>query len=110
MARGEAPYAAWLRIESADFFLGRYQERENVAYTVQQTERTVCEGNNWLNIPQNQRNREKMSLATSVADPGSGAFFTRRSWMGEKSRSGSGMLIPDHIYESLETIVWVKNT
>jgi hypothetical protein len=28
--------------------------------------------------------------------------------MGKKSRSGSGMNIPDHISESLETIVRVK--
>jgi hypothetical protein len=28
--------------------------------------------------------------------------------MGKKSRSGSGMKIPDHISESLETIFWVK--
>jgi hypothetical protein len=28
--------------------------------------------------------------------------------MGTKSRSGSGMNIPDHISESLETIFWVK--
>jgi hypothetical protein len=35
-------------------------------------------------------------------DPGSG--------MGKKSRSGSGMNIPDHISESLETIFGVKNT
>jgi hypothetical protein len=34
-------------------------------------------------------------------DPGSG--------MGKKSRSGSGMgNIPDHIFESLETIFWIK--
>jgi hypothetical protein len=38
----------------------------------------------------------------SVADPdpGSGAFKT----------TGSGMNIPDHISESLETIFWIKNT
>ncbi len=35
-------------------------------------------------------------------DPGSG--------MGKESRSGSGMNLPDHISESLETIFWVKNT
>ncbi len=29
--------------------------------------------------------------------------------MGKKSRSGSGMNIPNHISESLETIFWVKN-
>jgi hypothetical protein len=28
--------------------------------------------------------------------------------MGKNSRSGSGMNIPDHIFESLKTIVWVK--
>jgi hypothetical protein len=28
--------------------------------------------------------------------------------MGKKSISGSGMNIPDHISESLETIFWVK--
>jgi hypothetical protein len=27
---------------------------------------------------------------------------------GKKSRPGSGMKIPDHIYERLETIFWVK--
>jgi hypothetical protein len=30
------------------------------------------------------------------------------SWLGKKSRSGSGMNIPDHISERLETIYWVK--
>jgi hypothetical protein len=28
--------------------------------------------------------------------------------MGKQARSGSGMNIPDHISESLETILWVK--
>jgi hypothetical protein len=28
--------------------------------------------------------------------------------MGKKSRTGSGINIPDHISESLETIFWVK--
>ncbi len=41
-------------------------------------------------------------------DPGSGAFLTPGSWMGEKSDSGSGMNNPNHISESLETIFWVK--
>ncbi len=53
-----------------------------------------------------------MSLPTSVADadPGSGAFLTPGSGIGKtkKSSSGSGMLIPDHISESLETIFWLK--
>jgi hypothetical protein len=30
------------------------------------------------------------------------------SGMGKKSRSGSGMNVPDHISESLETFSWVK--
>jgi hypothetical protein len=47
---------------------------------------------------------------TSVADPdpGSGAFLTPGSGMDKKSGSGSGMNNPDHIFESLETIFWVK--
>jgi hypothetical protein len=47
---------------------------------------------------------------TSVADaePGSGYLLTSGSWKGEKSRSGSGMNILDHISESLETIFCVK--
>jgi hypothetical protein len=32
-----------------------------------------------------------------TADPGSGAFLTPGSGMGKKSRSGSGMNIPDHV-------------
>jgi hypothetical protein len=35
-------------------------------------------------------------------DPGSGAFLTSGSGMGKKSRSGSGMNIPDHIFESFD--------
>jgi hypothetical protein len=30
--------------------------------------------------------------------------------MGKKTRSGTGMNIPDHISESLETTFWIKNT
>jgi hypothetical protein len=47
---------------------------------------------------------------SSVADPGFGAFLTPGSgildleWVN-KQDSGSGMNIPDHISESLETIV-----
>jgi hypothetical protein len=44
---------------------------------------------------------------TSVADPGSGAFLTPGSGMGEKSGSGSAMYKPDYISWSLETN-WVK--
>jgi hypothetical protein len=35
-----------------------------------------------------------------IREPGSG--------MGKNSGSGSGMGNPDHIFESLETIIWVK--
>jgi hypothetical protein len=40
----------------------------------------------------------------SVADldPGSGVFLTMDP--------GSGLTIPDHIFESRETIFWVENT
>ncbi len=50
-------------------------------------------------------------IRNSVADPdpGHGAFFTPGSGMGKKLISGSGMNIPDHISESLETISLVKN-
>jgi hypothetical protein len=46
----------------------------------------------------------------SVADPdpGSGPFLTPGSGMGKNSRFGSGMNLPDHIYESLEIIFCVK--
>ncbi len=44
----------------------------------------------------------------SVPDPGSGAFLTPGSGMGKNSGSGSGMNIPDHIFESLETIFGLK--
>jgi hypothetical protein len=57
-----------------------------------------------------------MDLHPSVADPGSGAFLTPGSGMGNKNKEpdrgsgGSVMNIPDHISESLETVFWVKNT
>jgi hypothetical protein len=41
-------------------------------------------------------------------DPGSGSFLIPGSGMGKKSKSVSGMNIPDQISESLETIFWVK--
>jgi hypothetical protein len=37
-------------------------------------------------------------------------FLPPGSGMGKKSRSGSGMNVPDHISESLETNFWIKNT
>jgi hypothetical protein len=61
--------------------------------------------------------RQGLWLYFSVADldPGSGAFLTpvsgirdQGSGMGKKSRTGSGMNIPDHISESLETLFLVK--
>ncbi len=39
---------------------------------------------------------------------GNDASWTTGSGMGKKSRSGSGMDMPDHISESLETIFWAK--
>jgi hypothetical protein len=49
---------------------------------------------------------------TSVAnpDPGSGAFLTPGSGMGNKFGSGTRMNIEDHFSKSLETVCWVKNT
>ncbi len=47
--------------------------------------------------------------SVSVADPGSSAFLTPGSGMGKKSKSGSGMNIPEHISESLETIFFGLN-
>jgi hypothetical protein len=68
-----------------------------------------------------RQRREKGSLAIlaekrfelkQCCGSGSGidAFLTPGSGMGKKSRSGSGMNIPDHITECLETVFWVKNT
>ncbi len=47
------------------------------------------------------------NMKSNVADPapGTGAFLTPGSGMGKKSGS---MNKPDHISESLETILWVK--
>jgi hypothetical protein len=52
--------------------------------------------------------RIKFFNSISVADPRYGAFLTFESGMGKRSRSGSEMDIPDHIFESLETIFWAK--
>jgi hypothetical protein len=41
---------------------------------------------------------------------GSGAVLTPGSGIGKKSGSGSGMINPDHISESLEIIFWGWNT
>jgi hypothetical protein len=56
---------------------------------------------------------KKKWILINVADTGSGAFLTLGSKIRDKkkkSRSGSGMNIPDHSSESLERIFWVKNT
>jgi hypothetical protein len=37
-------------------------------------------------------------------------FWPRNLGWVKKSRSGSGMNISDHIFDSLETIFWAKNT
>jgi hypothetical protein len=46
------------------------------------------------------------TIYSSVADPDprSGTFLTPGSGIGKKSRYGSGMNIPDHISESLDSI------
>jgi hypothetical protein len=48
-------------------------------------------------------------LTTSIADPdpGSGAFMPPGSGMGKISGFVTGMNNPDHISESLETIIWI---
>jgi hypothetical protein len=44
-----------------------------------------------------------------VSDPESGrCFLTQGSGMGMKSGFGIRIRVPDHIYESLETMFWVK--
>jgi hypothetical protein len=49
-------------------------------------------------------------IVHSVADPGTGAFLAPGSEIrirdGKKIGSGSGMNIPYHISDSLETIFW----
>ncbi len=45
---------------------------------------------------------------TQCYGSGISAFLTPGSGMVTNSRSGFGMNIPDHIFESLETIFWVK--
>jgi hypothetical protein len=51
---------------------------------------------------------EILNVFSSVADPDPGPGAWIRD--GKKSRSGSGMNIPDHISESIETIFWGKHT
>jgi hypothetical protein len=58
---------------------------------------------------------DKLPASVADPDPGSDAFLTPGSWIQDqrwvkKSKSGSGMNIPDHVSESLETNFWVKNT
>jgi hypothetical protein len=47
---------------------------------------------------------EKFKTTNSVADPGSGAFLTPGSGIQDKKKSESGIDIPDHSSESLETV------
>ncbi len=44
------------------------------------------------------------NINTSVGDQGSGDLLTPGSGIGDVKKSESGMNIPDHISESLETI------
>ncbi len=48
------------------------------------------------------------SVSHSVADTGSGAFWTAGSGKGKKSGSGFGMNIQDHFSENLETVFRLK--
>ncbi len=56
--------------------------------------------------------KEHVRYWTSVADPdpGSGAFLTPRSLIRNRFWPDPGSRIPDHIFESLETIFWVKSS
>ncbi len=51
---------------------------------------------------------DEIYSTNGVADPGSGAFLTPGSGVGEISGSGFGMNNQDHISESLETIFRLK--
>jgi hypothetical protein len=59
-----------------------------------------------------QASGSTVAFFRSVADPESRAFLTPVSgiWDGKKSGSGSVMNKPDHISESLETILLGENT
>jgi hypothetical protein len=48
-------------------------------------------------------------IDSSVADPGSGAFFTPGSGMGKNTDLGS-INIPDHNSKSLLKVFLIKNT
>jgi hypothetical protein len=60
-----------------------------------QADTVVLEGTDSLSSLKNSAVNNSLE-SSSVADPG--------SRMGKKSRSGSGMNIPNHISESLETV------
>jgi hypothetical protein len=53
--------------------------------------------------------RTLQKISDADPDPGYGALLTPGSGMGKKSGSGTGMDIPDHFSESLETVFRVKN-
>jgi hypothetical protein len=57
------------------------------------------------------KNLNKKTIATP--DPESGAFLTPGSGNRDIKKipdPGSGMNIPQHFSESIETVFWVKNT
>jgi hypothetical protein len=57
-------------------------------------------------------NKIRVYYPIIVADPGPGALLAPGSGMEKNLDQGSGMNIPNNtgISESLNTIVWVKNT
>jgi hypothetical protein len=72
------------------------QEEREVAFMV------VLAGGGWSQFKRQRKN------SVADPDPGSGACLTPGPGMVKKSGFGSEMNNPDHIFESLETIFWVK--
>jgi hypothetical protein len=66
----------------------------------------LCKANCKNFFPHVREPTKEPVLRIRIRDPV--PVLTPGSGMGKKSGSGSGMNIPDHISESLETIVWVK--
>jgi hypothetical protein len=60
--------------------------------------------------PAHKKSSVHKKCGVADPDPISDAFLTPGSgiWMGKKLGSGSGMNILYHIFESLETIFWLK--
>jgi hypothetical protein len=50
------------------------------------------------------------SITVADPDPGSVALLTPGSEREKKPEPGSGMNIPDLVFENLVSVFWVKNT